>query len=214
MKDIAIYGAGGFGREVACLIQRINDADADWNLIGFFDDTKPIGTVVSHYGSVLGGIDQLNAWDRNISIVIAVGDPKSVLLIKNRIINNNVEFPNVVDPSFRIVDKESFTIGVGNVIQAGCSASCDVSIGDFNVLNGDVAIGHNVTIGDFNVIMPAVRISGNVNIAQRNLIGVGSIILQKIYIEEDVVLGSGAVLLTKPKNGNTYLGNPAKLFKF
>lgn len=25
MKDIAIYGAGGFGREVACLIKRIND---------------------------------------------------------------------------------------------------------------------------------------------------------------------------------------------
>lgn len=25
MKDIAIYGAGGFGREVACLLRRINE---------------------------------------------------------------------------------------------------------------------------------------------------------------------------------------------
>ena len=40
MKDIAIYGAGGFGREVACLLNAINANDAIWNLIGFFDDVK------------------------------------------------------------------------------------------------------------------------------------------------------------------------------
>ena len=38
MKDIAIYGAGGFGREVACLLRRINEQAPKWNLIGFFDD--------------------------------------------------------------------------------------------------------------------------------------------------------------------------------
>lgn len=43
MKDIAIYGAGGFGREVACLIERINKARETpiWNFIGFFDDGIP-----------------------------------------------------------------------------------------------------------------------------------------------------------------------------
>ncbi len=41
--NIAIYGAGGFGKEVACLIDRINDNGGKWNLIGFFDDTKPAG---------------------------------------------------------------------------------------------------------------------------------------------------------------------------
>jgi len=32
MKDIAIYGAGGFGREVACLINKINEVNPTWNL--------------------------------------------------------------------------------------------------------------------------------------------------------------------------------------
>jgi hypothetical protein len=36
MKDIAIYGAGGFGREVACLIRIINKKnspmESDWFL--------------------------------------------------------------------------------------------------------------------------------------------------------------------------------------
>ena len=51
MKKIAIYGAGGFGKEVACLIARINEKIEDdaskWELIGFFDDSKPAGTTVS-----------------------------------------------------------------------------------------------------------------------------------------------------------------------
>ena len=42
MKDIAIYGAGGFGREVACMIKHINESADEpiWNLVGFFDDGK------------------------------------------------------------------------------------------------------------------------------------------------------------------------------
>lgn len=214
MKDIAIFGAGGFGREVACLINRINSQKPTWKLLGFFDDTKQKGDQVSHYGPVLGTTDDLNKWEEPISIVLAVGSPISISVIKERITNDNAIYPNLIDPSFCIVDKDTFCIGRGNIIQKGCSVSCEVKIGDFNVLNGDIAIGHDVTIGNYNVVMPAVRVSGNVSIGQRNLIGVGSIIIQKNTIGNDVTLGAGAVLLTKPKNGSTYLGNPAKMFKY
>lgn len=214
MNDIAIFGAGGFGKEVACLIKRINDVGGEWNLVGFFDDTMSKGTPVSHYGIILGGIDDLNNWGNKISVAIAVGAPDSIFTIKNKIQNSNVSYPNLVDPSFTIVDSNTFEIGHGNIIQAGCSVSCDVKIGDFNVLNGDVAIGHNVIIGDFNVIMPAVRLSGSVIIEKRNLLGVGCIILQKLIIGNNVRIGAGAVLLTKPKDGGVYLGNPAKMFKY
>ena len=62
MKQIAIYGAGGFGREVACLLNKINEVEPTWELVGFFDDGIEKGTQVSHFGKVLGGIDELNAW--------------------------------------------------------------------------------------------------------------------------------------------------------
>ena len=41
MKDIAIFGAGGFGREVACLINRINlhVVHIEIQLTRFHDDT-------------------------------------------------------------------------------------------------------------------------------------------------------------------------------
>ncbi len=50
MKDIAIYGAGGFGREVACLIHIINKKTPQWNLIGFFDDDAKLKNTKNEYG--------------------------------------------------------------------------------------------------------------------------------------------------------------------
>ena len=62
MKKIAIYGAGGFGRETACLIHTINEVKPQWELIGFFDDNPSLkGKMVSHYAPCLGGIEELNA---------------------------------------------------------------------------------------------------------------------------------------------------------
>lgn len=214
MKNIAIFGAGGFGKEVACLINKINEINPTWNQIGFFDDEVPEGTIVSHYGKVLGGITEVNVFPDELAICIAIGNPASLRCVRERITNEKVYFPNIIAPSFEMADPKSFKLGEGNFIGNGCGVSCDVTIGNFNILNADIIMGHDVVIGDYNVLMPDIRISGEVKIGEENLLGVGSIILQQIKIGNNVHLGAGAVLMTKPKNGCTYIGNPAKLFKY
>lgn len=47
MKDIAIYGVGGFGREVLTLIQDINRQRHEWKIVGFFDDGYPKGKMIN-----------------------------------------------------------------------------------------------------------------------------------------------------------------------
>lgn len=218
MNDIAIFGAGGFAKEVACLIRRINELieakEYRWNLIGFFEDNGVRGRRVSTYGEVLGGMAELNAWQGHLAIAIAIGSPNALRSVRNRITNPNIYFPNLIHPRFTIADESSFSIGEGNIIQRDCSVSCDVKIGSFNVLNASVAMGHDAQVGNYNVCMPDIRISGGVHIGDGNLIGVGSIILQGLTIGNNVRLGAGAVLLTKPKDGGVYLGNPAKKFRF
>lgn len=216
MKDIAIYGAGGFGKEVACLIERIcySSKNVKWRILGFFDDGKEIGSQISHFGKVIGGINELNNWDKPLDIVIAIGNPKAIRNIYNKILNPNINFPNIIDPSFYIVDHISFSIGKGNIIQGLGSVSCDTIIGNFNVLNGGVVIGHDTKIGDYNVIMPGSRISGEVIIGDCNFLGVHSVILQQMKIGNNVTLGAGSVMMTKPKDGGVYIGVPAKRFKF
>ena len=210
MKKIAIYGAGGFGREVACLLNKINEAEQTWDLIGFFDDGVSIGTPVSHFGKVIGGIDELNAFPEELSVAITIGNPQIVLSIVSRISNPKVDFPNIISPTVYFSDPESFRIGKGNIIQKHCSFSCDVTIGDFNVMDGADVFGHDDVVGSFNTFMPAMRISGEVTIGDRNFFGVGSIILQQINVGDEIRLGAGSVLMRKPKKGCLYIGNPAK----
>ena len=220
MQNIAIYGAGGYGKEVACIIIKLNEfavrkgEKQPWNIIGFFDDGVEKGKSISHYGNVLGGINELNSFDEPLALALAIGNSQTRKKVVNKIINPLISYPNLIYPDVWYADKSSFEIGVGNIIGGACTFSCDVLMGNFNILNGFINVGHDVQFGDYNSIMPGVRISGEVHIGQENMIGANSFILQQIKIGERVTLGPGAILLTKPKNDSTYIGNPAKIFKY
>lgn len=214
MKKLAIFGAGGFGREVACLIRQINEVEPTWNMIGFYDEGVPKDTAVSHYGKVLGGIAEVNAYQDELAVCIAIGNPKALRHVRESIVNEKVYYPNIIAPNFGSSDPQAFSIGEGNIIGNGCAASCDVAIGNYNILNADIVMGHDVKVGDFNVLMPDIRVSGEATIGNGNLIGIGSIILQQIRVGDNIHIGAGAVLMTKPKDGCTYIGNPARLLKF
>lgn len=211
---IAIYGAGGFGKEVACLVDRLNANGANWELIGFFDDSKPAGTVVSRYGTVLGGMDELLRVDETLAVAIAINENRAVNRIRESITNSNIIFPSLIDPSVFFVDEQTVTMGEGNIIQNGCMISCDVKIGSFNLLNDHVVVGHDNIIGDFNGLMPGAHLSGGVTIGNNNLLGVASVVLQGLIIGKGVTLGANSVLMTSPRDNSTYLGVPALKFDF
>lgn len=209
MKDIAIFGAGGFGRELACLLNLINKKEPTWNLIGYFDDNQALWGKNIGYGQVLGGIDAINSWKNTLSVTIAIGVPQNIRIVAQKITNPNITYPNIVAPSVTFLDKESFRMGKGNIICSSCLISCNVSLGDFNILNGFIPVGHDTIIGNYNVIMPSTNISGGVSIGEDNFIGVKSAILQYVKIGNDVRVGAGSVIMRNTKDGNLYMGNPA-----
>ena len=213
MKKIAIYGAGGFGREVACLIRIINEKSPEWELIGFFDDGIEKGTK-NEYGVVLGGIDEVNSYPEELAIVIAIASPKIVEKIVGNITSSKIYYPNIISPDVTFLDKDNVSVGIGNIISFGCIISCNVTIGDFNILNSMISIGHDATIGNFNSIMPAVKISREVKIGNKNFFGVNSTVLQQINIGNETVIGASSLVLRKTKDGMTYVGNPASIIKY
>ena len=212
MKNLAIFGAGGFGKEVACLVRVFNEHHPEWNLIGFFDDGKEKGEAVSHYGTVLGGLNDLLAYPEDLSVVFAIGSPKVIKMISGRVMaeNEKVNFPNLIHPECYFADAQTFKIGRGNVIMRGCSFSCDVEMGDFNQMNSISALAHDVKVGSYNVFMPLTRISGEVEIGDHNFFGINSIVLQMIKIKTNIRIGANSVLMTKPRKEGLYMGNPAK----
>lgn len=212
VKDIAIYGAGGFGREVACLIRMINESKEtpEWNLVGFFDDNERLKDTSNEYGRIIGGREVLNAWPTPISVAVAIGSPKILRKIVEGIKNELVSFPNLIAPNTVWFDKENVTMGKGNIICPNSTMSCHLTLGDFNMLNAFTQLGHDMTMGNYNVLMPSVNISGGTVIGNCNLFGVGCALLQYFKVGDNTRVAPGSVVMRNTKNGLLYIGIPAK----
>ena len=209
MKDILIYGFGGFGHEVACLINHINQVTPTWNIIGYIDDGVAVGTECK-YGKVLGGLDFLNEWKKPVDVAIAIGNPKYQKLIPSKITNPLVEFPNLIAPNVLFFDRESVKLGKGNILTFGCRMSCNIEFGDFNILNGCVTFGHDVVIGSYNLLLPESRLSGQTHVGDENYFGARCFVSQCLTVGSNNRFGAGSYILRKIKDGAFYMGNPAK----
>jgi len=218
-KEIAVYGAGGFGREIACLIQKINATVEDsvcikkWKFVGFFDDEKVQGAH-NEYGKFLGGIDVLNAFPRELALVIAIANPATLRTLSQKIFNPKISFPNLFAPDVILFDEHALQIGRGNIIGWGSRISCNVKIGDFNIAVGDLTLGHDACIGSHNVFFPEARISGGCVVGDGNFFGMRSAVLQYVKIGDETRIGAGSIVMTKTKNGALYTGIPARRTEF
>jgi sugar O-acyltransferase (sialic acid O-acetyltransferase NeuD family) len=213
LLNIMIYGAGGYGREIACLLNAINEKTPQWNLIGFFDDGLPVGHK-NEYGKVLGGISEINQYPQELAVIMAIASPQATKKVVEQITNPFIHFPNIIYTDVGFADRNNFYIGKGNIIGSRCSISCNVRIGNFNRLNYDVSLGHDDVIGDYNMFNPSVRISGEVEIGDCNFFGVSSIVLQQKTIGNNVTVATNSVIIKKAKDNKTYIGNPAVELKY
>jgi sugar O-acyltransferase (sialic acid O-acetyltransferase NeuD family) len=210
MKKIAIYGAGAFGQEVYLLIDSINRAAGSsvFECIGFFDDTKEVGSNCK-YGKIIGGISDINQLNERLCVAIAVGSSAGLAKMSTQIINPNISFPNLLSPNNFYFDKESLRLGMGNIILSNSIISYDVKIGNFNVINTRVNFGHHVEIGDLNVLNPNVQLSGNTKLGNSNSLGLNCAFLPQKMIGDNNVVVPGSII-TRNFNSNNFLsGNPA-----
>ena len=99
MKDIYIIGASGFGREVAWLIEELDE----FNVIGFVDDNKEIQDKKINDIPVVGGISFLIDQKEETNVVIAIGNPTIRYKIYEQLKENkNIKFPNIIAKDVRL----------------------------------------------------------------------------------------------------------------
>ncbi len=213
MKNIAIIGAGGFGREVHMLINRINASQDTYNVLGFYDDNSSLPETVNGT-SFLGGITELKNHDGELSLVIAVGDPKTKKMIYQELRHyKNFEFPTLVDPSV-IMDSRSSTIGIGSLICSNSVITVNVEIKDFVTINLNCTLGHDSVIHSYASLMPSVNVSGEVTIEECVYIGTGATIINQLAIGSNSIIGAGSVVTRAIPANCTAVGAPAKPIKF
>ena len=208
-NKIAVFGAGGFGIEVAMLIEHINKVSQDLEIIGFFDDEEPEGKVINGY-PILGGIDKLNRWNSALFLVLALGIPKTKKHVLGKIHNKKISYPVLVHPSVIMGDKKYLTIGEGSIICAGTIITTNISIGRHVILNLSCTVGHETEIGDFSSFMPTCNISGEVKIGEGNFWGTGVKIINKKVVGDNVIVGAGSVIVEDIPDNVIIAGVPAK----
>ncbi|WP_353101122.1 acetyltransferase [Myroides odoratus] len=212
MKKIAIFGAGGFGREVKTIIDSINEKEDTFEFVGFYDDGIEKGTIVNGY-PVLGGIKDLNNLGNQLALVIAIGDPKTKAKIISLISNSLIEYPNIISP-YALISSDFVNLGKGNIICAGTIITCNIDIKDFVILNLSCTVGHDTVINNYASFMPSVNISGEVVIGEGVYVGTGAKIINLLEIGKYTIVGAGAVVAKTLPAKCTAVGIPAKPIKF
>jgi sugar O-acyltransferase (sialic acid O-acetyltransferase NeuD family) len=210
VKEIAIFGAGGFGLEVAMLIEHINEKRREWKLIGFFDDGLPKGKMVNDY-QVLGGIGDLNTWDMELHVAFALGIPETKMAVIQQVENPNIKYPTLIHPSAILGNMKFLAIGEGTIICAGSIITSNIRIGKHVILNLACTVGHETSIGDYGSFMPTCNISGEVTIGIANFWGTGAKIINRCTVGDNVIIGAGAVVINDIPSNVTAVGVPARV---
>ena len=212
MKDIVIVGAGGFGREVKTIIDAINANNKTYNFLGFYDDTIAKGTLINNF-PILGNLNDLNALNTPVGVLLGIGDPTSKSKIIESLKNELLHFPTIIHPSV-IISDDDVSIDNGCIICAGTIITCNIKIGKFVTLNLMCTVGHDTTIGDYSSFMPSVNISGEVHIEEKVYVGTGAKIINRLEIGKSTIVGAGAVVSKSLPENCTAVGIPAKPIKF
>ena len=212
MKDLVIIGAGAFGREVAQLVEEINQYKKMWNFIGYIDETEEKQGKSINGDMVLGDFNWLDKIDtKNIWGVCAIGNTMDKFKLVNKAKVYNIKFANLIHPSVRL--NNYIQIGHGNIICANSILSVNTRIGNHVAINPTGGIGHDAIIGDYSTLYWNVTLGGYVKLNEGCEIGSKSVVLPNTTIGKWTILGAGAVVIKDIPEYSTAVGVPAKVIK-
>jgi len=210
MLRIAIIGAGGFAREVACLIEDLNAVAPRFEVIGFLtgDASKP-----GRYDSkdkVLGDDDWIENNHDVQALAMAIGEPKRRMQVADKLTSRfpHLEWPPLIHPSVHI-DLKSARIERGVIVCAGCAVTVNAVFEEFSLINLHCTIAHEAHIGKGAVVAPSVNISGGVFIGDGAMVGTGAQILPYVTVGAGATVGAGSVVIRDVEPFTTVFGVPA-----
>lgn len=212
LKDIAIYGGGGFAREVAWLIESCNVPEEKYRIVCFIDDNSAIQGQVLNEIPVLSFEDACEKFPR-FQIISGIGSPQIREKTMQKVAAAGIDMGTIIHP--RAEKSRWVEIGSGSVICAGNILTTNITLGKHVQINLDCTIGHDVIMGDYTTLAPGVHVSGWVHLGKRVYVGTGANIIngtsiKPLVIDDDAVIGAGACVTKSISNGVTVVGVPAK----
>jgi|AntAceMinimDraft_12_1070368.scaffolds.fasta_scaffold14371_4 hypothetical protein len=212
----AIYGSGGYAREVMPLLRDYVNTISQHNNYEFIfvddfvaEEGKVNDSLVLSFDNL---VEKYNG--ANIKCCIAIADKKVREKLTQKCIDNGVKMMSV--KALNTVVMDEVTIGEGSVLSPFVTVTSNVSIGKSFHANIYSYVAHDCVIGDFVTFAPSVKCNGNVHIQDGVYVGTGAIIHpgtkdNPIVIGKNSKVGAGAVVTKSVPDNVTVIGNPAQV---
>jgi sugar O-acyltransferase (sialic acid O-acetyltransferase NeuD family) len=198
---VAIFGTGGFAREVACILHDQGRAD---RIVAFHEPDE-----IYQARDLLGvAVQPQSAFDpARHRAVVGIASPA----IRQKVVRElpaETVFETLIHPT--VVMSQWVDVGAGSIICAGCVLTCDIAIGQHCHINLNSTVGHDCSFGDFCTVAPGANISGSCKFGSRVAVGTQVSFRQGTHICDDTVIGMGAAIVKDIVKAGTYFGVPAK----
>ncbi|MDP9268915.1 MAG: acetyltransferase [Acidobacteriota bacterium] len=211
MRPIAVFGAGGFAREVRWLIEDLAAAGAPWVFSGYVVRDPSHPAAHESVTELTAEDEWLERAPEGAAAALGLGDPALRLRLGQLITQRRGDdaLPALVHPSIRW-QAASCRVEPGVTLCAGNIATVDVVFCRYSMVNLSCTIGHEAIIGEGSCLNPTVNVSGGVEMGRGVLVGTGAQILQYVKIGDAATIGAGAVVTKDVPPGATVVGVPAK----
>lgn len=205
-KNVYIFGYSG---HAFVLIESM--LELGYTILGYFDKVEaPINPYnISYCGYELDS--DVCAIVKTSFVFPAVGDNALREKIVNLFIKQKLKQFVLIDKSANL--SKTATIGLSTYVGKNTVVNARAEIGQGVILNTNAVIEHECVINDFTHIGPSATLAGNVIVGKRSFVGANAVCKQNIKLGVNAVLGAGSVLLKNMPNGETWVGNPAKIIK-
>lgn len=205
----AVFGTGGFGREVMPLVRLMAAKTAGVEVVFVVDGERR----ESLNGQRVVTFDELTATDGERLVTIAVADGGIRKELATRCADAGLTFLDVSAPS--VIRYDNCRVGPGAILCDNVTLTSDLIVGAHFHANIYSYVAHDCVIGDFVTFAPAVKANGNVRIEDDVYIGTGAIIRpglpgKPLVIGRGAIIGMGAVVTKSVPPGVTVVGNPAR----
>lgn len=210
MRDLVIIGCGGFGREVADVLDAVNAVTPTWHLLGYLDDDPAESDVDLVQGAdqqVLGGVEHLLDHP-GPSYVIGVGSGAARRSIDRRLSDAGADAATLVHPAASVGGQ--CRLGAGSIVCAGARITTNVSLGRHVHVNLGSTVGHDTTLADYVTINPLVAVSGHVSVGEGAMLGTHSAVLQGLSVGARSTVGAAACVVRDVADDVVVKGIPAR----
>ena len=193
MKHLVIIGTGNIGQIVHWYATLCKEYMVEWDIKCHIDN------VVDY---------QIDPDD---VFVCADVRPSDRVDHSNAIRDKGGKFVNIIHPTANVAP--TCALGTGIVVGAFTTISINTTIKDDVIIQDHCNVGHDSIVWNGSHLYAGVKLCGRNNVGTNSSVFTGSIIYPDVKVGERCTVGAGSVVNRRVKDGDTVLGNPAKIIE-